>query len=60
MEYIGVKRNFFVGFEVWGVPWDKNVDTGFLLLPVRLFVGRRGLTEKPLSVFRGEVSHSLV
>ena len=60
MENFGVKGDFFVGFEVRRTGGDENVDTGFLLLSVRRFVGRRGLTEEPLAVIRREFSHSLV
>ena len=60
VEHLGVQRDLFVGFEVRGNGGDENVDTGFLLLSVRFFVGRRGLTEESLAVIRREVSHSLV
>ena len=60
MEDFEVKGDFFVGVEARGVGWGKDIDTGFLLLSVRRFVGGRGLVEESLAVFRGEVSHSLV
>ena len=60
MEYLGVQRNFFVGFEMRGIGRDKDVDAGLLLFSVRGFVGGRGLAEEPLAVFRGEFTHTLV
>ena len=60
MEYSGVQGNFLVGFEVWEIHRGKDVDTGFLLLAVRRFVCRGGLTEELLTVFHCEVSHFLV
>ena len=60
IEYLWVQRNFLVGFKVRGSSGNEDVHAGFLLFSVRGFVGRRGLTEKPLAVFRCEVSHSLV
>ena len=59
MEKFVVKWDFLVGFEVRGSGMNENVDT-FLLFSVRSFVGGRGLAEKPLAVFRGEFSHSLI
>ena len=60
VEYVGVQRNFLVGFEVRGLGGSKDVDTSFLLLSVRGFLGGRGLVEESLADFRCKVSHSLV
>ena len=60
MEYLGVQRNFFVGFEVRGISRDKDVDASLLLFSVRGFVGGRSLVEESLAVFRGEFPHALV
>ena len=38
VKYLGVQRDFFVGFEVRGLRMGKYVDTHFLLLSVRGFV----------------------
>ena len=60
IEDYGVKGDFFVGVKVRGVGWGKDIDTGFLLLSVRRFIGGRGLVEESLAVFQRKVSHSLV
>ena len=60
MEYIGVQRDLFVGFEVRGISRDKYVNAGLLLFSVRGFVGGRSLVEESLAVFRGECPHTLV
>ena len=60
VEHLCVQGDFFVGFEVRRSGGNENVDTGFLLLSVRRFVGGRGVVEESLVVLRGEVSHSLV
>ena len=39
MEYLGVQGNFLVGFEMWGIRRDKDVDARLLLLSMRGFVG---------------------
>ena len=60
MEYLGVQRNLFVGFEWRGISRDKDVDARLLLFSVRGFVGGRSLVEESLEVFRGEFPHTLV
>ena len=60
MKDFGVKRHFFVGVEVRRVGWGEDIDTCFLLLSVRRFVGGRGLVDESLEVFRGEFPHTLV
>ena len=59
VENLGVNGDVFVGFEVRRSGRNENVDTGFLLLSVRRFVGRRGLAEKPLAIVLREFSHSM-
>ena len=39
MENFGIEWDFFVGLEVWGSGRNENVDTAFLLFPVRGLVG---------------------
>ena len=46
LKNFGVEVDFFVGLEVRGGSWDKDIDTGFLLFSVRGFVGGRGLAEE--------------
>ena len=60
VENLGVKWDFYVGFEVRRNGRNENVDTGFLLFSVCRFVGRRGLAEEPLAVVRRDFSPSLV
>ena len=50
MEDLGVQWDFLVCLEMFGSGGDDNVDAGFLLFAVSGFVGRRGLTEKELTV----------
>ena len=38
VKYLAVQRDFFVGFEVWGLRRSEDVDARFLLLSVRGFV----------------------
>ena len=38
VKYLGVQRDLFVGFEVWGLRRGEDVDACFLLLSVRGFV----------------------
>ena len=60
VENLGVKGDFYVGFEVRRSGGNENVDAGFLLLSVRRFVDRRGLAEEPSAVIRREFPHLLV
>ena len=45
VEYLGVQRDFLVSFEVRGLRRGKDVDSRFLLLSVRGFLGCRCLLE---------------
>ena len=59
-ENFVVQKDLLVGLEVRGGGRDENVDTGFLVFCVRGLVGGRGLSEKHLTIFRGEFPQLLV
>ena len=59
MKNLGVQWDFLVCLEMLGGGGHEDVDAGFLLLPVRGLVRCRGLLEKELTIFWGEVSQSL-
>ena len=57
MEYLGVQRNFFVGFEVRGIRRNKDVDARLLLFSVRGFVGYLSLVEESLVLVQNRMSY---